>query len=106
MKLRKLDLYLFPPLLFSGVDTALQANTDNEMTNVGLRHPRLFRDVSRKMTISGMTTSFKEWSDSPEVGIEGDDSQFGVLWHISAHRKHPSLLGEYGWSATESQGRL
>jgi hypothetical protein len=58
------------------------------------------------MTISGMTTSFKEWSDSPEVGIEGDDSQFGVLWHKSAHRKHPSLLREYGWSATESQGRL
>ena len=55
------------------------------MTKVGLRHPRLFRDVSRKMTISGMTTSFKEWSDSPEVGIEGDDSQFGVLWDKSAY---------------------
>lgn len=28
-------------LLFSGVDTALQASTDNEIVKVGLRHPRL-----------------------------------------------------------------
>jgi hypothetical protein len=39
---------VFSPPLLSGVDTALQASTDNEIVKVELRHPRLFRDVSRK----------------------------------------------------------